>query len=95
MSFDCLDISYYLYVDMGGYPDISSLLELSHQQALKKQWLQLLPSFPEDHVHVLSSLEEVIGILDRFKEPLDVLVTGSLHFVGAFFRAIDLSVDNM
>jgi hypothetical protein len=70
-------------------------MEHSHQQALKKQWLQLLPSFPENHVHVLDCLEEVIGKLDRFGEPLDVLVTGSLHFVGAFFRAINLSVEHI
>jgi folylpolyglutamate synthase/dihydropteroate synthase len=60
---------------------------------MKKLWMQLSPVLPSDRIHVLASVEEAIRFLHTLHPQVEVLVTGSLHLVGALFRALHVSID--
>ncbi|KAF8165212.1 Mur ligase [Crassisporium funariophilum] len=73
----------------------SDLAELKTQQALATAWLSLFPSFPSSHVHVLPSIEDAIKEIDKLQsnseQPVQVLVTGSLHLIGGVVEVTGLS----
>ncbi|KAI6136074.1 Mur ligase [Pisolithus sp. B1] len=64
------------------------------QHELADAWVQLVPTFPTDSIHVVPSIEhavqEVRGISTTF-DRVSVLVTGSLHLVGGVIEVADLS----
>jgi hypothetical protein len=94
----CLSFSFFIYhrilIDVG-YGDVWVKPSLSHQHALKTQWMQLLPHFPSNKIYVLSSVEEALYHLYQLQTQINVLVTGSLHLVGALFRALHLSLEDL
>ncbi|KDR83602.1 hypothetical protein GALMADRAFT_235873 [Galerina marginata CBS 339.88] len=72
----------------------SDLTELKTQQALASAWSGLIPSFPPSHIHVLTSIEHAVKLVDETRlgqEPVKVLVTGSLHLVGGVIEVAGLS----
>ncbi|KAI6120982.1 Mur ligase [Pisolithus croceorrhizus] len=68
--------------------------ELKAQHELADAWIQLVPTFPTDSIHVVPSIEhavkEVRGISTTF-DRVSVLVTGSLHLVGGVIEVAGLS----
>jgi len=71
----------------------SDLAELKVQQSLTKSWLSLFPDFPSSNVHTLPSIEHAIKQIDEVREagePVQVLVTGSLHLVGGVIEVAQL-----
>jgi len=71
------------------------LTELSTQKELASAWLELKPSFPPSHIHVVPSIEHAVNIVRglgfELNEDIGVLVTGSLHLVGGLIEAASLS----
>lgn len=60
---------------------------LEVQNSLAQKWVQLDGERCE--THVTASIEEACGIIEKFQEPLDVFVTGSLHLVGGLLVVFD------
>ena len=61
------------------------LEHLKTQQQLRSAWLSLLPEYPPDQVLVLPSVEHAIKAIEDLQgdeQPVQVIVSGSLHLVG-------------
>ena len=82
-------------------PDLTSramstadLVHLKTQHELANAWSQLVPTFPNTAVHVLSSIEHAIQTvhgLSKSPQKISVLVAGSLHLVGGVIEVAGLS----
>lgn len=75
----------------------TDLAELTVQNELATAWRQLSTSTNQarTQVHVVGSIQHAVGIItslaqDEQKEPVDVLVTGSLHLIGGVFEVAKL-----
>ncbi|KLO11239.1 tetrahydrofolylpolyglutamate synthase [Schizopora paradoxa] len=90
------------YADGGFKGDLTqrTLKEETPEQAVKPQrelaetWKSLVPDFPDDNIHVFPSIEHSVKAIKEFStagQPVDVLVTGSLHLVGGVIEVADLS----
>ena len=69
---------------------------LAPQRQLGNAWSQLVPSFPDEDVHVLPSVEHALQIVRGVEEAhpdedVQVLVTGSLHLVGGVIEVAGLA----
>lgn len=60
---------------------------LEVQKALADKWIAL--DGERAKTHVTSSIEAAWEIIERFNEPVDVFVAGSLHLVGGLFVVFD------
>ncbi|KAF8272540.1 FolC bifunctional protein [Lactarius quietus] len=70
------------------------LAQLKTQQELAVAWTSLLPTFPNENVHVLPSIEHAVRVVREETgngKPVEVLVTGSLHLVGGLIEVAGLS----
>lgn len=70
------------------------LAQLKTQQELSLAWTSLLPTFPNENVHVLPSIEHAVRVVRQETSagrPVEVLVTGSLHLVGGLIEVAGLS----
>ena len=66
------------------------------QKELKQTWLTLVPSFSEDRVHVLPSIQDAVTQIRNLESTdplhkLDALVIGSLYLVGGTIEVAGLS----
>jgi folylpolyglutamate synthase len=70
------------------------LTQLKTQHELAAAWRSLVPTFPEENVHILPSIEHAVRVVrteaDSGKS-VDVLVTGSLHLVGGLIEVAGLT----
>ena len=69
---------------------------LKMQKELKQAWLSLVPSFSEDFVHVLPSIQDAVRTVRDLEginqtQYLDALVVGSLYLVGGTIEVAGLS----
>jgi folylpolyglutamate synthase len=69
---------------------------LAPQRELGSAWSKLVPSFPDENVHVLPSVEHALRIVHGLEEAhtdkdVQVLVTGSLHLVGGVIEVAGLA----
>ncbi|KAI0347518.1 FolC bifunctional protein [Trametopsis cervina] len=64
---------------------------LKTQQELAEAWRKIVPTYPEDHIHVLPSIEHAVNIVRQEDRPADILVAGSLHLVGGAIEVAGLS----
>lgn len=75
--------------------DEKDLAQLKTQTDLAAAWKELVPSFPEDHIHVLPSIQHAVNVVGRVRKanerPVDVLVTGSLLLVGGLIEVAGLT----
>lgn len=69
----------------------SDLAALKTQHELEAAWKAHVPAFPAERVHVLPSIEHAVDVVRRGPQPVDVLVTGSLHLVGGIIEVAGLS----
>ena len=71
----------------------ADLSQLKTQNDLATAWRSLVPAFPEDHIHVLPSIEHATNVIRALENDhkVDVLVTGSLHLVGGLIEVAGLS----
>lgn len=70
------------------------LAALKTQQQLAAAWSAHLPQYPTSSILVLPSIEHAIRNLDTMdttSQPLQVLVSGSLHLVGGVIEVAGLS----
>ncbi|KAH9062809.1 Mur ligase [Lactarius vividus] len=70
------------------------LAQLKTQQELAAAWTSLLPTFPNENVHVLSSIEHAVRVVrdeNSNGRPVEVLATGSLHLIGGLIEVAGLS----
>ncbi|KAH9006929.1 Mur ligase [Lactarius hatsudake] len=70
------------------------LAQLKTQQELAAAWKSLLPTFPNENVHVLPSIEHAVrAVRDETSNgrPVEVLTTGSLHLIGGLIEVAGLS----
>ena len=70
------------------------LAQLKTQQELAMAWTSLLPTFPNENVHVLPSIEHAVRVVREETsngKPVEVLVTGSLHLIGGLIEVAGLS----
>ncbi|OBZ76075.1 Folylpolyglutamate synthase [Grifola frondosa] len=91
------------YADGGFKGDLTTLAipeadlaQLKTQHDLASAWSSLVPSFPNDNIHVLPSIEHAINLVRELRsqhaeKQLDVLVAGSLHLVGGVIEVAGLS----
>ena len=76
-----------------GTPE-DELKYLSTQHELAQAWKTLAPEFPQEHIHVLPSIEHALRIAKHVSDEagaIDVLVAGSLHLVGGMIEVAGLS----
>ncbi|PUU83488.1 Mur ligase [Tuber borchii] len=68
--------------------DPEALKKLTVQEQLAQAWIDQVPRTPV--VHVLPTVEEAIAVVTSlsYKAPVQVLVTGSLHLVGAVLEVL-------
>ena len=68
--------------------DPEALRKLTVQEQLAQAWIDEVPRTPV--LHVIPTVEDAIGIVTSlsYKAPVQVLVTGSLHLVGAFLEVL-------
>ncbi|CUS20407.1 LAQU0S01e05908g1_1 [Lachancea quebecensis] len=59
---------------------------LEVQNALRDSWLRMEP---DANVDVVANIESAIDLVKAFDEPVEVVVTGSLHLVGGLLVALD------
>lgn len=69
----------------------ADLAALKTQQELANAWMARLPGFDPNRIHVLPSIQHAIRIVRSLDDPVDVLVTGSLHLVGGVIEVAGLS----
>ncbi|KAF8897674.1 Mur ligase [Infundibulicybe gibba] len=74
---------------------VDDLAELKTQQQLASTWSALIPSFPQSNIHVLPSIEHAVRQVRKVEseasQPVQVLVTGSLHLIGGLIEVAGLS----
>ena len=68
--------------------DPEALKKLTVQKQLARAWIDQVPTTPV--LHVIPTVEEAIAIITSlsYKAPVQVLVTGSLHLVGALLEVL-------
>jgi folylpolyglutamate synthase len=67
------------------------MANLKTQQELATAWKNRVPSFNPENVHVLPSIESAVAVVRQLgSNPVDVLVTGSLHLVGGVIEVAGL-----
>ena len=80
--------------------DPNDLSAFATQHRLADAWTQLVPSFSQDRIHVVPSIEHAVRIVrsEEDQGEVEVLVAGSLHLVGGVMevagvgeQAIDMS----
>ncbi|CAZ83402.1 unnamed protein product [Tuber melanosporum] len=73
---------------MNAGTDPAALENLSVQKKLAQAWNNVVPATKASHV--VPTIGEAIGIVTAlsFKAPVQVLVTGSIHLVGAFLEVL-------
>lgn len=59
---------------------------LEVQNGLRDTWLRLEPHAKVD---VVANIESAIDLVKAYNEPVEVVVTGSLHLVGGLLVALD------
>ncbi|CCM04792.1 uncharacterized protein FIBRA_06985 [Fibroporia radiculosa] len=73
----------------------NDLAHLQTQHDLASAWSSLVPTFPSENIHILPSIEHAINLVQHLHsgptEPVDVLVSGSLHLVGGVIEVAGLS----
>ncbi|KAI0693594.1 FolC bifunctional protein [Cytidiella melzeri] len=69
----------------------AELSQLKTQHELANAWRGIIPTFPDDQIHVLPSIEHAINIVREQDKPVDILVAGSLHLVGGVIEVAGLS----
>lgn len=70
------------------------LAALKTQQELASAWASHIPSYPKSDILVLPSIEHAVRSIDGFsveKQPIQILVSGSLHLVGGVIEVAGLS----
>ena len=71
------------------------MAQLKTQTELATAWQGLVPSFPEDRIYVVPSIQHAVNIVERVrktnKQAVDVLVTGSLLLVGGLIEVAGLT----
>lgn len=75
--------------------DESDLAQLKTQTELARAWEELNPSFPQDHIHVVPSIEHAVNTVRDIRKttdrPVDALVAGSLLLVGGLVEVAGLA----
>jgi folylpolyglutamate synthase len=69
-----------------------SKLPIQHQ--LAAAWSSDLPTYPQENIHILPSIEHAVNQLKKINDEsksVKVLVTGSLHLVGGVIEVAGLS----
>ena len=69
---------------------------LAPQRELGSAWSELVPSFPDENVHILPSVEHALRNVRGLEEAhpdadVQVLVAGSLHLVGGVIEVAGLA----
>ena len=92
--FSSRSFSWILFVDLTNRVVAEEIDDpLRDQQRLADAWLNLLPDFPKENVHVLPSIEHAVNVVNELRDggkEVDALVTGSLHLVGGLIEAAGL-----
>ncbi len=70
--------------------------KLIPQRELRAAWESLVPSFSEENIHVLPTVEHAIRVVKDVEKVdpsinLHVIVAGSLHLVGGVIEVADLA----
>lgn len=86
---------------MHGFKDLTTkaipdgeLAKLTTQHQLAAAWSSVLPQYPKENIHILSSIEHAIDEIKKINDnsaPIKVLVAGSLHLVGGVMEVAGLS----
>jgi folylpolyglutamate synthase len=75
--------------------DENDIAQLKTQTELARAWKELNPSFSQDHIHVLRSIEHAIDTVRDIRKttdkPVDTLVAGSLLLVGGLMEVAGLA----
>jgi len=75
--------------------DEQDLAQLKSQTDLANAWKKLIPSFPDDRIHIVPSIQHAVNIVESMRAsgeyPVDVLVTGSLLLVGGLIEVAGLT----
>jgi len=75
--------------------DEKDLAQLRTQTDLATAWKELIPSFSEDHIHIVPSIQHAVNIVEAMRKscdkPVDALVTGSLLLVGGLIEVAGLA----
>lgn len=75
--------------------DENDLAQLKTQTELAHAWKELNPSFSQDHIHVVPSIEHAVNTVRDIRKttdrPVDTLVAGSLLLVGGLIEVAGLS----
>lgn len=75
--------------------DADDLARLKTQTELADAWKELIPSFNEESIHVLPSIEHAVKFVHKIREhtegPVDTLVAGSLLLVGGLIEVAGLT----
>ncbi|CUA69090.1 folylpolyglutamate synthase [Rhizoctonia solani] len=70
-----------------------AVLALTTQHEFAKAWLDLVPVYDKENVHVLVTIQDAVNLVRSSHlagEPMDVLVIGSLHLVGGLIGVAKL-----
>ncbi|KAJ1309074.1 hypothetical protein OPQ81_004753 [Rhizoctonia solani] len=73
--------------------DREKVLALTTQREFANGWMDLVPGYPEENVHVLLTIQDVVNMVRTSHpdgESMDVLVIGSLHLVGGLIGVAKL-----
>ena len=70
--------------------------ELKPQRELEVAWKSLVPTFSEENIYVLPTVEHAIRVVRDVEKAhpsvnLHVIVAGSLHLVGGVIEVADLA----
>ncbi|CAE6395611.1 unnamed protein product [Rhizoctonia solani] len=68
-------------------------LALTTQREFSDAWLELVPEYPKDNVHVLETIQDAVNLVHTSHsvgDATDVLVIGSLHLVGGLIGVAKL-----
>ncbi|CAE6448966.1 unnamed protein product [Rhizoctonia solani] len=69
------------------------VLALTTQQEFADAWIDLVPSYTKENVHVLATIQDAVNLVrtsHSIGETMDVLVIGSLHLVGGLIGVAKL-----
>ncbi|KAK0191132.1 Mur ligase [Armillaria mellea] len=73
----------------------ADLAELKTQHQLAVAWHGIVPSYPQESIHVLASIEHAVdlvkNITSQSTNSVSVLVAGSLHLVGGVIEVANLA----
>jgi folylpolyglutamate synthase len=72
----------------------TELSKLTTQHQLATAWCSDLPTYPQENIHILPSIEHAVNQMKKINDKstsIKVLVTGSLHLVGGVIEVAGLS----